>query len=145
MKSVLGAASALVVLLAVGACGQGASARSASGQPSTVAPEPKASHLMVGTWVNGNSAMLAARGGKLVAQQDGCVGLEVPGRPKPMLLRWPAGTVLSPDAKSVVGKAGGRLVLGKDVSLGGGIGLTPVPPECDASKWVSVFEVQEPI
>lgn len=130
------------ILLAV--AGFAAPARAVEGAKPTP-PASTASHLMVGDWVNGDDAMLALINGVLVTQPDGCVGIQVPGAPKPVLLNWPAGSKLSADATSIRGLSGKQFRIGDEVGLGGGFGGRAVPSECDASSWGSVFEVQQPV
>ena len=130
------------VILAVAGC---AAPANADAEPSASRPAPVASHLLVSDWVNGDDGMLALANGVLVAQRDGCVGLRVPGAPKPALLSWPAGSRLSDDGTSVRGSSGRQLRLGDEVSLGGGLGLRDLPAECDRSSWSGVFEIQQPL
>lgn len=129
------------VLLAVGGCAAHASADDVSTSPTA----PVASRLVVSDWVNGDDGMLALMAGVLVAQPDGCVGLRVPGAPKPVLLSWPAGSTLSDDATSVRGSSGRQFELGAEVSLGGGFGGRDLPAGCDGSSWSGVFEIQQPL
>ncbi|GLB67756.1 hypothetical protein [Arthrobacter mangrovi] len=92
--------------------------------------------------------MLALSGvGVLSKLADGCVGIRSPYDPKskPTLLRWPAGTYLAEDGKAVVGLSGKRFAFDTEVEFGGGYAGVPVPPECDAALWDSVFEVQQPL
>lgn len=113
-------------------------------------PAPSSSsavHLIVTDWRNGDDAMLAQHSGVLITQSDGCVGLGVPEgkKSKPILLRWPAGTSLSEDGEAVVGLSGKRFAFNTEIGLGGGFGHVTVPPDCDATKWGSVYDVQQPL
>lgn len=89
--------------------------------------------------------MLAQQSGVLIMLSDNCVGLRVPDKSKPKLLRWPAGTSLSEDGKAVVGSSGTHFALGAETGFGGGFGLVSVPSECDSSLWGGVFDVQQPL
>lgn len=130
------------LLLAVGGC---ATPATADNDVSASTRNPVASHLIVSDWVNGDDGMLALNTGELVTQPDGCVGLQVPGAPKPILLSWPAGSSLSDDAKSVLGSSGKQYRFGDTMGLGGGFGGRAAPRECDRSSWGGVFEVQQPL
>ena len=104
-----------------------------------------APHLLVGDWKNGDDAMLAMRGGVLIVQDDGCVGMRPEGGGNPAVIRWPAGTRLAPDGKAVIGKGGTRIEFGKVTAFGGGFAGKTLPAECDGALWGSVYELQDPI
>ena len=102
--------------------------------------------LTVTTWRNGDKGMLALGGGRLIIGRDGCIGLQRLDRSGQFLLRWPAGTTLSPDGRAVVGgQHGTRMAFGSVVSLGGGFGGAKVPSYCDSALWSATFEVQQPL
>ena len=121
----------------------------AHSRSTTMAAPPQttstSAHLMVSDWVNGDDAMLALTYGTLATGADGCVGLQVRGARKSVLVNWPAGSELTADGLAVHGSTGTLYRMGAEVGLGGGFGLRPLPAGCDPSLWSSVFEVQQPL
>lgn len=134
--------AALALSFGLASCSQGSATDTV---PTSATASAVSAHLIVTGWRNGDDAMLAQQSGVLIIQPDHCVGLRIPSKSKPVLLRWPEGTTLSEDGKAVVGSSGKHFSFDTEVGFGGGYGLGTIPSECDSSMWSGVFEVQQPL
>lgn len=142
-RSRCGGATIVVAAIALFTTGCGSTNASGS-RAQSIAPRVNP-HLTVGAWRNGDEGMLALANGRLVVGRDGCVGLQALDASRQYVLRWPAGTHLSPDGTEVVGASGRVRSLGKKTGFGGGFGGARLPAYCDPTLWSStMFEVQEP-